>query len=282
MTYLETPQDVHEIPLKYLAVRAGALLVSDVPVRLDVLYGTLRIPLLVVRRPSAHSMTVLCNGAVDLTRSHGEPVFQRSSWWSDIESHQIFVCDPGTVGSDALSLAWFQETPPAWLPTPVSRSISVVSKLLEVNDPRQRVYYGSSAGGFIALSLLAMDPGARAVVNNAQFDWTRWYAHQVQPVLDAHFPGKDAAYVRRHLPHRANVLHYLAKKCERIRVDYWVNLASDYDRTIPLRTFEKFFKTRDGAGDDVAVHRYDIPKQGHNPLGKDFTLQVLNEQISGS
>lgn len=256
-----------------------SLFVADEPLRLDVQLSIGEtLPLLIVARPGADSVLILNNGAVDLERSQGRPVFQRSTWSSEIHSHQIYVCDPGTVGDDALSLNWMQAKMPSWMPTQVTRAARVVSAKLGAPSPDQRTYFGSSAGGYAALIELAADRGAKAIVNNAQFDWTRWYAHQVKAVLDARYAGRLAADVRKNWPHRTSALKQLARNDQPLRIEYWVNMASKYDLEIPLKHFDDFFARHPALCDEVAVRRYHDAAMGHNPMPQSRTIEILNSR----
>lgn len=252
---------------------------QEQPVRVDVETPVVTIPLLVVKRDHADKLTVLNNGAVDLKRSQGKPIFQRSSWWQEINSHQIYVCDPGTVGEKSLALNWFQSSPPEWPNQLVTIALRLISGHLGIRDASRRTYYGSSAGGFTALLQLCADKNAKCVINNAQFDWTRWYAHHVNPVLKKHFNGSLAADVRQRWPHRANALAYLSKNAKPLNIAYYVNMASSYDRDIQLPIFEKYLSEYPTLCGSIFIHRHFDEPRGHNPLGKEATLRILNEVV---
>lgn len=248
------------------------------PIRVDVTTPEISIPLLVVKREHADRLTVLNNGAMDLKRSQGRPIFQRSSWWQEINTHQIYVCDPGTVGTDALPLNWMQGTPPLWVNLQITKSVRIIAAQLGIRDPKKRTYFGSSAGGFAALLQLCADKQAGCLINNSQFDWTRWYAHQVTPVLQRYFPGRTAAEVRRYWPHRANALKYLLRTSDPLNITYHVNMASSYDTKIQLPIFENLFSSHQSSCGSVNICRYYDKDQGHNPLLKGPTLNLLNSR----
>lgn len=276
MAHLDLDEAARRLTLDGLSSLRGPEIPQESPQRIDVDLGAVTIPLLVVRRPGAKRLVVLHNGAVDLERSSGAPVFQRSSWWQEIDSHQIFVCDPGTVGANALPLNWFQAAPPQFPLGLLAKAIKELSRSLGVASASERLYFGSSAGGFAALQLLAYAPRARAVVNNAQFDWTRWYAPAVKSVLEVHFPNMDAATVRRRWPRRANALQALTRRSAALRVDYWCNVASQYDRTVQLPILEKFIRQHPGIASGMEIHQYEDPRAGHNPLSAQRTIDLLN------
>lgn len=279
---ISVPPEPHRVDIEEMIDLSRSVFRADEPVRLDVVLGSGDVlPLLVIARPGAERVIIMNNGAVDLERSQGQPVFQRSTWAQEIDSHQIYVCDPGTVGDAALSLNWMQAQMPAWMPTQVTRAARVISTKLGITAPQRRTYFGSSAGGYAALVELAADRGARAVINNAQFDWTRWYAPQVKAVLEARYAGRLAADLRKRWPHRTSALRQLARGEQPLRIEYWVNMASKYDREIPLKHFQEFFTRHPELCGDVTTHSYHDPKMGHNPMPQDQTLEILNSRTLG-
>ncbi|MEX5266770.1 hypothetical protein [Kocuria sp. CPCC 204721] len=278
MNWLEPGSEMIQVAYEDLSNFPGTAFGVDTPVRVDVEIQGVLVPMLVVRRADSSRLTVLNNGAVDLRRSQGRPIFQRSSWWQEIRSHQIYVCDPGTVGPNALALNWFQTAPPLWMGSSVAGAVRRISVLLGVRSPEHRTYYGSSAGGFAALFQLCGDPRARAVVNNAQFDWTRWYPQFVTEVLGQHFGGRLAADVRRSWPQRTNALNYLLRRAQGLRIEYHVNMASPYDRDIQYPLFLEFMRENPDRCGDIMLHHYFDPEMNHNPLPKPRTLAILNSR----
>lgn len=265
-----------QMNLDELSNATDDVFVVDEPRRINLTFPEGTVPLLIVRRKDAERLVILNNGAMDLDRSKGRPVFQRSSWWHEIGAHQLYVCDPGTVGSGALMLNWMQSSPPSWLIHKLAKAIRVISRILGVDNGVHRTYFGSSAGGFSALSCLAYDPKANAIINNAQFDWTRWYAPQVRKVLEARFPGHTAADIRTKWPHRANALESLIRRKSSQTVDYWINLASDYDRTVQMPFWNKMLENHPVVAANFTMHCYYDEASGHNPLTRQQTLEILN------
>lgn len=251
----------------------------DTQVRLTIRRGErAALPLLVVRRPEAERVTILFNGAVDLERTIGEPVFQRSSWWRSIPSHQIYVCDPGTAGEDALSLNWGQESLTHDALPDIGAAIRALCSALGVYDSRRRTYFGSSAGGFLALMAAAQDEDPHVVVNNAQFDWTRWMVGGVKAICARRFPGSSPASLRRAIPWRTSALRRLSRRDQPLNVDYWVNTASPHDLKVDLPQAMSFLRSERALAERFSIHRYSDPVALHNPLGREETLSLLSGQ----
>lgn len=255
----------------------------DEPTRLDVDLGECVVPLLVVRRePTEEARVVtLFNGAVDLERSQGQPVFQRSTWWQDIASTQIYVADPGTLGPDALSLAWGQVSREATAVPGTVAAVGLLAAVLGAQSPEQRTYFGSSAGGYWAWSAAILDPGSRAVVNNAQIDWTRWMAGAVNALRTARFDGILPATIRTKHPTRSSVLELWKRKKKPARIDYWVNVASDHDRVVDLPQVEAFARKHPELTENLRILRYDDETAGHNPMGREDIIEAITSTTPG-
>ncbi|WP_271403647.1 hypothetical protein [Kocuria palustris] len=251
----------------------------DTQVRLTIQRGERApLPLLLVRRPEAERVTILFNGAVDLERTGGQPIFQRSSWWRSIPTHQVYVCDPGTAGEDALSLNWGQESLAHDALPDIGSAVRTLCCALGVFDSRQRTYFGSSAGGFLALMTAAQDVDPHVVVNNAQFDWTRWMRGGVRAICAHRFAGLSAAGLRRTIPWRTSALRRLSRRRQALSVEYWVNTASPHDLKVDLPQAMSFLRSEPALAERFRIHRYSDPVALHNPLGREETLSLLSGQ----
>ncbi len=249
----------------------------EFPRRVDVVTTHCVIPLLVVRRRGARRTAILCNGPVDLGSSKGKPVFQRSTWWPDIAHHQIYVCDPATVGDNAVSIAWGQYSPEYWSIPDTSQAVRAINATLTEGACDSPLYFGSSAGGFTALGLLAMDPKAHAIVNNAQFDWTTWYSSAVQNTRDRRLRSMPLTDLNLLAPERVDVLRRLAAIPSQASVDYWVNTALKHDRDVSLPHWERVLGESPHLHERMRCRRYHDMNAGSAPLGKSETITLLSE-----
>lgn len=257
----------------------GTIISPDEPQRLDIELPACTIPLLVVKRAGTNNTVVMSNGAVDLARSEGRPVFQRATWWKNIKHNQIYVCDPATVGPNASKLAWGQIDEDYWFIPDASQVIVGLSHYMGSSNPAQRLYFGSSAGGFLSLALLSQDTGAAAIVNNSQFDWTRWMAPDVNMLRHQRFNSLLPTDIRRKFPQRTNVLNLLERVATSVKIDYWINMASVHDRTVSLPLMREFRLRFPNS--HIFIHEYEDPKSGHNPLGPERTVQLINSHDFG-
>lgn len=251
----------------------------DEPTRFDVLTEQCTIPLLIVRRPAVSRTLILTNGAVDLERSQSAPVFQRSSWWKDLPAHQIYVCDPGTVGDNALPLAWCQINDRHWAVPDISTAVTKISALLGSPDSGSRLYFGSSAGGFVASALAILDDGSSALVNNAQFDWTRWMAGAVNALRSSRFHNRTPAEIRNEWPERTNIFNLAKTQNAHSMIDYFINMDSSHDTQVDLPIAENFLEQNPDSLTRLRIHKYSDPTAGHNPMGKEQAVLEIKSRL---
>ena len=129
----------------------------------------------------------------------------------------------------------------------------------------------------MSLALLARDAGASAVINNAQFDWTRWFPPAVNALRMLHFQGMTPENLRREMHTRTNVLNALVASGNPVRIIYLVNMASKHDRQIDYPMFHQFVSRHPELCSEIHIHIYSNPEQGHNPLRKEELLPLLND-----
>lgn len=275
-----THDDRLRLTLQDVPALTPEVLAPDTPTRVDLDLGPCVVPLLVVRRQhNDPGLVTLFNGAVDLERSQGAVVFQRSTWWPELPWSQIYVADPGTVGEDALSLSWGQISREFSAIPGVVRAIRHLASVLGIEAAQDRLYFGSSAGGFWAWSCAVMDPGARAVVNNAQIDWTRWMAGAVNDLRRLRFENLLPLEIRTQLPTRSSVLQLWKQQGHATRIDYWVNTSSGHDRVVDLPQVEAFARENPELTQNLRIHRYRDEASGHNPVGREATVQAITEAL---
>ncbi|WP_270240556.1 hypothetical protein [Kocuria marina] len=277
---LESAPSVMSMPLDGLRNLRKEAFPVEHPTRLDVLTSHGRIPMLIVRREHADRTVIFSNGAVDLKRSGGTPVFQRSTWWKQIVGHQIFVCDPGTVGPNALGLSWGHVSKEYWAVRDISTAVRVLATLLDPCDAEDRVYFGSSGGGLMSIALCHFDPGSRAVVNNAQLDWTKWMPGAVNALRAARFDNLLPAEIRQRWPDTSSVLRLIGSSDNAPRIDYLVNLASRHDSAVELVEMRQFIAENPDRSSNIRIFTYRDKVAGHNPLRKELVVACLNGEIT--
>lgn len=264
--------------------RISSLQATDFPLeeltRLNVATSGCTVPLLILRRATSVRTVIFSNGAVDLKRSNRAPVFQRSTWWKLVHGHQIFVCDPGTVGPDAVGLGWGHLSQDYWAIPDISVAVRSLATVLGSSEPEQRLYFGSSGGGYMSVGLCHYDPRSRAVVNNAQFDWTLWMTGAVNALRAARFDNLAPGDIRHNWPTTTSVLRLLQTGSVSARIDYLVNLASKHDSAVELPLMERFIKNNPEIASNIRVFKYRNQASGHNPLYKDVAIACINGDVA--
>lgn len=254
----------------------AAKLSPDMHHRIDVVTSDTVLPFLVVPRTGVDAVVVMNNGAVDQELAGHQIVFQRSSWSAEIQHHQIYFYDPGTGAPDYLSLAWGQLDQERWVIPDAVRAVQGLSRLLGIAEPARRVHYGSSAGAFMALAMMALDPGSKSVINNAQFDWTKWMPTGVNPLRQRRFGNMLPTALREQYPLRTSALKLIESTGAPLNVEYHVNLGSKHDRVIDYPMFHEFLVSHQRVSDTVKIHCYYDEASSHNPLSKQRTLDIIN------
>lgn len=247
--------------------------------RVDVLSGNVVVPALVwVSGEHDDRLLVAMNGAVS-RRSAKNPteIFQRRTWVEQIESSVVFLADPTLQESNTISIGWGQGTYGSYAIPAMAQTAQYLAELLGVPSPR-RVYYGSSAGGFQALQLGIRDPEAQVLVNNAQFDWTRYVPANVRSICRHSYGGAAVENVAKDHLGRTSAIEAARESDALPRIRYLLNAASQDDSEIQLRAMvEALGRAPDPAREpSTEVVMYSDPVAQHGPLSRRRTVTEIN------
>lgn len=171
----------------------------------------LRLDYLWKPNPGARRLFVFFSG--DALRSKNDPpVFQRWTWSSFFPGHCLYVSDPSLHLDSQLGLAWYSGTKDV---DPMPAIIDRVSWVAgQMNLHHEEVYaYGSSGGGFAALRMAALMPGAGVVAINPQTSILDYHGKAVEKYLRVCFGETDREAAFSRYPDRLSVLEH----CERLR-----------------------------------------------------------------
>lgn len=231
------------------------------------------------KKPDANTALFLLNGAVNRVKSPG-PVFQRSTWTDQLDGHVISIADSTLALDTEMSIGWAQGHAGADIMNQAELAI-LVSESLGVPRAEDRLYFGSSAGGFQALVMSTLDRGSSVMVNNPQVDWTRYHKNVVDRVRSVCHSDRSANALRTDEHVVTNVGEFMAKMDYLPRVHYFVNSASKADMTIHLASLLSSVRDSPGltrTGNLRIVHYFD-KVSGHNPLPKERTVREINSLI---
>ncbi len=143
-------------------------------------------------------------------RRQGLPHFQRWRWAQDFPGSVLLVADPTLRLADRLGLGWYLGPAEANWTVTLARLVGRVAEELGI-APEDIVFYGSSSGGFAAITAASWSPGAGAIGINPQTDVLRYHPRAVKRMLKTCFPGTSM----RNFPERLRRERLLAwARCE--------------------------------------------------------------------
>lgn len=249
--------------------------------RFDFLPGTVTVPaVLWSSEEPTDTLLIAFNGAVQ-RKSDKAPseVFQRKTWVEDIHSDILFIADPTLRSGNEISIGWGQGGPGSYAIPAMAQTAFFIAESLEVPSTK-RVYYGSSAGGFQALQIAARDTGARALINNAQIDWTLYMRGSVRSICRNTYDDQTPEEVARLHPDRTSAARAFAEFSNVPRTRYLINAASNNDATRQLPALVAGLKTAPASAKPrVDISVYVDPNGGHSPLSKKTTLMEINRML---
>lgn len=285
----ESLEDIRPAPVPEPPIdRIGTLLPGD-PLtrrpgrfqRFDLIAGTVTVSALLW---SAEQITgkllIMFNGAVRRRdEKHPNEVFQRKTWVNDIRSDILFLSDPTLRSDNTVSIGWGQGQPGGYAVPALAQTAFSVAESLNVPSG-DRIYFGSSAGGFQALQVGARDIDARVLVNNAQIDWTLYEPQNVRTICQNSYHGKAPSAVAQDHPDRTSVVRAFTEFENIPRTRYLVNAASENDAKHQLPALVDGLRTAPAtASPRVDVSFYIDPNGGHAPLPRQATTSEINQML---
>jgi len=124
------------------------------------------------------------------------PAFNRWKWRKRFPGHVLCISDPTLAASSVLEIGWYLGSEMHDATTDMANLVKHIAQGLGVNN-HSIIPYGSSAGGFAAMSLASRIPGSMAVAINPQTDATKYHPKRVTEMLTGCFPGLTLEDVRR-------------------------------------------------------------------------------------
>ncbi|WP_141761068.1 hypothetical protein [Corynebacterium sp. HMSC034B08] len=228
-------------------------------------------------------LLVLLNGAVERTEDRDpREVFQRRSWVDRLDANVLIMSDATIHPGNSLRIGWAQGNGTSALEQAMAECVDYFRRYLQIEN-ENILFFGSSAGGYQAIALHSRFNGSRFVVNNAQFDWTRYYQSYVDKVLAHSFDSISVESARRDFPMRCNVLERFLDSNSSIKGTYWLNIASSIDYKAQLPVLNAFMVRRAARQPntpmDISVDFYADKRAGHMPRGKEHTVGRINRAL---
>lgn len=231
---------------------------------------------------SSEALLVMYNGALDLSIAT-HPVFQRSSWDSELPCNIVNVEDSTCYLADDLAIGWGQGVSDRYYSEDIAEIIRVVSRSIGVQEGSRHLHFGSSAGGYQAIVGAALDPGSRACVNNPQIDWTKFFVRSaVDRLVGVSFGGIGLDSLREELPHRVNCIEYAARSGYFPPIDYYVNCGFESDLNSQFQEFLGMASRLpvETEWDLVNCYVYRDTDRKHNPMSQERSLDAIRRSLS--
>lgn len=255
-------------------------------IRFSFLFGGCKISAIYYHRPEySDRLFVGFNGAVE-REAEKDPreVFQRRTWAESIEASCLFISDPTLHQHNEIQIGWAQGSAFSRPFTTMAQCVDFIREILEIESNSRILFFGSSAGGFQAVQMHSRFPGSRFLVNNAQFDWSKYYKRFVDTIMRNSHPGISLNELREQDPSSINALNQFIELDIPFCGDYWVNTASKIDYAAQLPVVNDFIANRARLKKpenlDFATHYYFDTRSGHTPMPKDKTLTIINNALS--
>ncbi|WP_327987311.1 hypothetical protein [Geobacillus thermodenitrificans] len=143
----------------------------------------------------------------------------------------------------------------------------------------QILFYGSSAGGFMALYLAGLIKGSRAIVNNPQTVVSNYYESHVYKMYECSYSGFSKEEIESKYRERLSVIEFYKEIGYIPNILYLQNMACEHDVQNHLQPFLGILKYSKQLFDEKSKVRFEFyynEKQGHNPLDKSTTLYYIN------
>ena len=237
------------------------------------------VPIL-LRLSEKHSRRLLVtyNGAIQRSKAPDGVVFQRSSWLDEFECSVLQFSDPTMRKHDRLQIGWAQYSKDKWAIDSMHEVLTVLRARFELASAEATLHFGTSAGGFQACCMAALDRGSSALVNNPQFDWSRYVPTFVRALMRDVFDGEEIDSLKTREPWRVNVLKFFEHIGHTPQIHLMTNVASQGDFDNQLIPFLEGLSELGTSvkRPHIQIDPYADPDLGHNPLPKSYTIKQIN------
>lgn len=129
------------------------------------------------KRIRSDHLYVVFNGAVD-RQKYEIPMFSRWNWHPLFRAPILSMFDPSLYLNEDLRIGWSVGPSDRDVPGTMAKLISVVTDRLEIS-PERTICYGSSSGGFAAITVAARMEFGKFIAYNPQTDILKYYKNHV-------------------------------------------------------------------------------------------------------
>lgn len=228
-------------------------------------------------KKESKKLVVMFPGAIDRSKIN-PPTYHRWSWHNEIFSNVLVVNDPTLFLAENLKIGWLLGTK--------DKDYTVLfceflNKCLNIIFPNvnELFFYGSSAGGFIAMQVASRYEGCKVLVNNCQTDISKYYKRHVNELLETAFSGMPILDVQEIYGERLSLIKRY-KSLPLPKVTYMQNISDDFHMKNHFLPFINSFSNLSlEENTSLTIRLYRDDKTGHGPLSKNLTLAQLHELL---
>lgn len=232
-------------------------------------------------KDNSKRLAVHTNGAIDYTIKT-PPVYQRSSWASNIEANTIFLDDKTLhyTNDKKFNTAWLIGTKDRHFVYDYSEIIKIVQKEISIED-KEVYYWGSSAGGTAAIKLATLHKSSTAVANNPQTNILTDNKRRRDAIFRNVFPDMTEEEAIEKYYHVLTLPAFMKYNKYVPRIFYIQNNAFETDLKNHYYTFLDELKSLElNIDHKLTVWLYHDSVRGHSPLLPDKTHEYLHTIMS--
>ncbi|UBH11652.1 hypothetical protein [Macrococcus armenti] len=224
-------------------------------------------------KETSDKLVVFSNGAIDPSKKK-PPLFMRSNWVEDMTYSAVFI-DDKTIHNSPLRIGWGVGNKNRHYLIDYSIIAKKISHVLGIKD--ENVYYfGSSAGGFMALGLATFHKNATAIVNNPQTDVMKYERSAYIKLFERVFKDIDISTIQDIYKERLSIIEMIKQFQNVPKVYYFQNRFCEGDMKYHLSPFEKQLEELNIDKDVMNIIIYEDEIRGHNPPTKENTLKYID------
>jgi hypothetical protein len=230
-------------------------------------------------RVAGDVLYVIFNGAVDRDK-YPVPVFARWNWHALFNAPILAVFDPALHLDPKLRVGWSMGTRTHDATAVMARIATATARVLGIEEGRV-VCYGSSSGGFAAITVAARMQQGRFVAYNPQTEVLRYYRGHVRDMAAVFAQGETAEDLAAAHPLRWSAIEALRGACTQgrdVRGVIAQNTVDRYHYEGHYLPFCEAFGLPPQGGTDAAGRfistMYEDPK-GHGPESPDVAKQIV-------
>ncbi|MCP5149641.1 MAG: hypothetical protein H6982_02740 [Chromatiales bacterium] len=223
------------------------------------------------------------NGAVD-RQKYTIPVFARWNWHALLEAPILALCDPVLHLDPNLRLGWFIGTEEVDVTRAMAALVTAVAEQLDI-APGRVICYGSSSGGFAAISVASQMPQGRFVAYNPQVELLRYYKGHLADVSKLFCPSRTVQENAQRFPERWSAIAALRAALGRgydVRGVIAQNTVDEFHLERHYTPFCEAFElpVEGGSNPGSTLHStlYEDPR-GHGPEPPEVAKRVVEDYV---